>query len=1029
MSRINVGTVSLGVVADASGVGPGVDEATKEINKLPKAADDASRKLDKITQSFVDLARATKLAKEAAAQFRTKGVGPGGPSPLRGGLGGRGSRPIFPDIESATSSAILADAKRELDQTKEAEKVYADARRRGQKLLRESKSTFYALAPGRTTRGQRAFLSDQREAERVGRRSLLTADTYDLLPEDGVSADERRQQRRRDRDERRAAARRLERFRSASVQRRINALLAEAGDATSEGQAAAAPAATGGGLRGRLRAGAVTAGGAASGAAGSAASFFANQTLGIASGAAGFFRGIVERALGYALGRLIGEVAGGIVGLAQTALDTTRKYEEQLVSFGVLTGSPARGTALVGSLQQLAVETPFKSSELLDQAKLLLSYGVAVDDVRGTLSRLGDVASGTGADLNRLSLAYGQVIAKGRLQGGELRQFTEAGVGVGDFASAYNETTGKNVGVAGFLGLVEQGQVGANVIERAFQRMTGAGGRFFGLMEARSQTVSGRIQALSESIELFTQRVGTSFFQNTGLGKFLDQTGKDIRNIDLGRLDQFFQGLDRTAGPFLGRVGRGVGSLFGTPGMPDWNSLDAALKGLTEKTIPDLLDGGKVVLNAFLEITRGALMAADALFRIGGFVYDHLPDQKYTGEILAGAAGAAAVSGRLGRAGTLGAKGAGRLIPGVGWAILAYEAYDYLMGGGQGGGAPDNPFGTGVVGGNFRAAAVPGPAAAAGGRVLPDLAARIGRQQAALRNASPSDLFRQAAGGQWSVPVFGEVPGNVQSAVETTAGVLGKVFADPKNVSARLEADRLNALNAIGTSGVTGWRTPRQPRDYRSRMIAAGIISDPKQPLYDAGILNDPRPKKPVNVTERDVILANGYLNKFGESLKGVGQQLDKLAEAALPGFGKRMEDIKAEVAAPADRPFDAFKNRMDDINMGVLRQKLTGPEADRARFLAFDALRDKMGATLGGPPQLMRAGTQDAETALTKAMNEFERNRKPTEEEIRDLVKMAYDRQEEQLKAETEISKTLKDIAKKPGGFNFVGIQFGGGR
>lgn len=41
---------------------------------------------------------------------------------------------------------------------------------------------------------------------------------------------------------------------------------------------------------------------------------------------------------------------------------------------------------------------------------------------------MGDVAAGLSVPMDRLALAYGQVLAKGRLQGGELRQFTEAGV-------------------------------------------------------------------------------------------------------------------------------------------------------------------------------------------------------------------------------------------------------------------------------------------------------------------------------------------------------------------------------------------------------------------------------------------------------------------------------------------------------------------------------------------------------------------------------------------------------------------------
>ncbi|QEL17573.1 hypothetical protein PX52LOC_04569 [Limnoglobus roseus] len=162
------------------------------------------------------------------------------------------------------------------------------------------------------------------------------------------------------------------------------------------------------------------------------------------------------------------------------------------------------------------------------------------------------------APIGRLSLAYGQVIAKGRLQGGELRQFTEAGVGVRDFANAYNDQTGKRVGVNTFLALSEQGQIGASVVEKAFERMTTAGGRFFGLMDDKSRTFGGRLQALRESADVFAGKVGKSFIDNTSVGNFLDTAAGKIQKFDAGGVDNFFRGADRTIGPFLGRIGGGL---------------------------------------------------------------------------------------------------------------------------------------------------------------------------------------------------------------------------------------------------------------------------------------------------------------------------------------------------------------------------------------------------------------------------------------------------------------------------------------
>jgi hypothetical protein len=1055
MSRLNVGTVSIGVVADASGVGPGLAPVGKELDKAAANASEAERKLDKLTRSFNEIARAAKLARQATDQVGSRGFA-GGVAGMRSPRGMfdqvQFKTRYFNDADYAMGKALLEGAKQERKNVQDAETIFADVRRRGQKLLKETGSSYYALAPGRMTREQRAANREASERARVGRQSLLTGEAYRLI-EDPAPAPVATE----------AESRRLyeSRYRSAKLLQKQREEKAAA-DATTTQREADAKAdfarrrARVAQSLGRQRSGeqesdldfarrrsrvafslaeqrraeesAPSRGrqilGDAGGALGGGARFFADKTLGIASGVAGFFKGIVERALGYALGRLIGEVAAGLTGLAETALDTTRRYEEQLVSFGVLTGSQPRGTALVGSLQKLAVETPFKSSELLDQAKLLLSYGVAVDDVRDTLSRLGDVASGTGVTLDRLGLAYGQVIAKGRLQGSELRQFTEAGVGVGDFQSAYNESTGKNVGVGDFLGLMEQGQISAAVVEKAFQKMTSAGGRFFGLMEARAQTVSGRIQALTESIELLTQRVGTSFFKNTGLGQFLDKLGKDIRGLDTGKLDGFFRGLDRTVGPFVGRIGRGAASLFGSPGMPDWKSVDAFLDKLTSKTIPDILDGGKVVLDVFLELTRGALMAADALFRIGGFVYSALPSQEGLGNPaqlavagVGGILGGRAIAARLGATSLL-----GRAVPVVGTGLLAYEAYDYLFGKNTG-----------------------------NDRALPRGAAGIAGVQDALKRQQFGAKFAAGAGSGVLGAFFNQLPEKSRAGITDFAFQADKVLRDPANLDALKVARRLTAMQGDGGVSATGFNVGMSDRftadEYRrykeiDRRILKG--ADPGYKSRDEEVAylgslgrrrnvpdNDPllNPQKQVTVTPKDVLAANDGINRFRDAMKGLGKDFDRLAEAAVPGFRQELDDLKGMLGKPQERPFDDFKRRMETVDLALLKRELNPAEADRARLLAFEELRGKAKAPLGEPPPLLRAGSQEAESAITRAMNAAAQSEKPTLEGILQVLKDAYKVQEQQKTEEAETTKVLREIAKKPAGFNFVGIGFGGGK
>ncbi|MFP3534121.1 tape measure protein, partial [Burkholderia sp. SIMBA_042] len=67
---------------------------------------------------------------------------------------------------------------------------------------------------------------------------------------------------------------------------------------------------------------------------------------------------------------------------------------------------------------------------------------VPASQVVDTLTRMGNIAAGLGVPLSRINLVYGQVKAKGRLMGDDLRQFTEAGIPmVAELAKKFNKTT------------------------------------------------------------------------------------------------------------------------------------------------------------------------------------------------------------------------------------------------------------------------------------------------------------------------------------------------------------------------------------------------------------------------------------------------------------------------------------------------------------------------------------------------------------------------------------------------------------
>ena len=242
---------------------------------------------------------------------------------------------------------------------------------------------------------------------------------------------------------------------------------------------------------------------------------------GAAGGAIGFLTGSIEmikNLLVTAVSKSIDIVKEGTAYVVQKGME----YERTLAKYGVLAGGKRAGQELYGQLERLAVTTPYTASQYASGAETLMGYGVSPKKTPGILSQLGDIAGGDPIRLGRLVLAYGQVKSQGRLQGQELRQFAEAGVGAEDFAS----TMGISVG--NMKKMMEEGQVPAEVMEKTIKRLTDEGGRFAGIMKEVNQTVSGQWNAMVETIEMGARRLGVALFEKTKLADLMGAGSKWI---------------------------------------------------------------------------------------------------------------------------------------------------------------------------------------------------------------------------------------------------------------------------------------------------------------------------------------------------------------------------------------------------------------------------------------------------------------------------------------------------------------------
>jgi len=201
------------------------------------------------------------------------------------------------------------------------------------------------------------------------------------------------------------------------------------------------------------------------------------------------------------VGKLVGAFAG--IQAAKFVFFKTAELETQTRSLKVLTGSLGNAQKIIKELQQFGAVTPFTSAELIETAKRLKAFGFETEKIVDVTKRLGDIAGATGADLGGIATAFGQIQAKGRLQGEELLQLQERGVDLqGTLRKEYGLTAEQ------FQKALSKGQIGADAVNFALEKLTNTGGKYAEGAFAQSDTLSGKLSTLQDNIDNLARTLG-----------------------------------------------------------------------------------------------------------------------------------------------------------------------------------------------------------------------------------------------------------------------------------------------------------------------------------------------------------------------------------------------------------------------------------------------------------------------------------------------------------------------------------------
>lgn len=188
---------------------------------------------------------------------------------------------------------------------------------------------------------------------------------------------------------------------------------------------------------------------------------------------------------------------------AQKAMMIRGEFQQLEIAFKTMLGSSDKAGELMNQLVNTAAKTPFDLKGVANGAKQLLAYGVATEKVNETLVRLGDISAGLSIPLNDMVYLYGTTMTQGKLFTQDLRQFQGRGIPLADELAKQFGVTKDKVGE-----LVTAGRVGFPEVEKAIISMTDKGGKFGGLMDAQSKSITGQISNIQDSLDMMFNEIG-----------------------------------------------------------------------------------------------------------------------------------------------------------------------------------------------------------------------------------------------------------------------------------------------------------------------------------------------------------------------------------------------------------------------------------------------------------------------------------------------------------------------------------------
>jgi tape measure domain-containing protein len=259
------------------------------------------------------------------------------------------------------------------------------------------------------------------------------------------------------------------------------------------------------------------------------------KTLRSVKGSIASLGGVATASVG-SLAALGAAGAAGLTAFVVSSSNAAASLEDLSIQFEVLTGSASKAKELIKQFREEEKKSALSTQDYGEGAKKLLANNVAYEKIIPTLKMLADVSLGNSERFDRLSLAFGQIAAKGKLAGQELNQLAESGFNP---LQQIAEKTGQTY--ESLFKKMEAREITIEDVTNALRDATSEGGRFYKAIEKGSAGTSAKLNQTKAAVTQLQVAFGTGF--NEGLKDALDATNNFLPQLE---------GKFTEAGSFMG---------------------------------------------------------------------------------------------------------------------------------------------------------------------------------------------------------------------------------------------------------------------------------------------------------------------------------------------------------------------------------------------------------------------------------------------------------------------------------------------